>query len=289
MKTLFIVCALVCFSLIECFSQEIQTKNLDLTGNLGVDTKLVLNEYVNSSPVIVLGEPTNKKSPVLAGLMSAVVPGSGEIYTGEYLKGAIFLLAEGGLIAAAVVYDNKADDKTNEFQNFADEHWNVADYAQYLMDHKTELGIPEDCNIDPINNDPNLNPWERLNWDQLNECESAFSHHLPRYGTQQYYELIGKYTQYCSGWDEFDPSGGFRNVPQIMRDYAAMRGEANDLYNVASKLVIGIYINHFLSALDAVWSAISYNKDLSVNMRVQNLKIADRYEFAPTVNFQYQF
>ena len=29
------------------------------------------------------------------------------------------------------------------------------------------------------------------------------SHNLPPHGDQQYYELIGKYHQYSSGWNDF--------------------------------------------------------------------------------------
>jgi hypothetical protein len=68
-----------------------------------------------------------------------------------------------------------------------------------------------------------------------------------------------------------------------------MRGNANDAYNVASKAVIGLYINHLLSAIDAVWSATTYNKNLAVNMRVQNVQLADRIEFMPTLNISYNF
>jgi hypothetical protein len=224
--------------------------------------------------------------------MSAVVPGSGEIYVGEYLKAAIFLAVEATLITVAVVKNNEGDRLTSEFEAFADEHWSVVDYAEYLRDHRTELGLPEDCNIDEIiNQDESLPPWERItDWAALNHCESPFSHHLPPYGQQQYYELIGKYPQYSCGWDEFDPAtDAFRYVPQIMKDYSIMRGNANDAYNVASTAVIGIYINHLLSAIDAVWSASTYNKNLAVKMRVQNMQLANRIEFVPTLNISYNF
>ncbi len=52
--------------------------------------------------------------------------------------------------------------------------------------------------------------------------------------------------------------------PLIFLFYSDMRGDANNFYSVASTAVIGIYVNHFLSALDAVWSATQFNKDLAV-------------------------
>jgi hypothetical protein len=229
------------------FAQDMELENYKLTGNLLADSKIVLNDYEELSAVFALDDLPDKKSPLLAGVMSAVLPGSGELYVGEYLKAAIFFAVEAALITVAVVNNNEGDKLTAEFEAFADEHWSVVKYADFLVDNRVDLGLPEGCEI-PINRDNNLPPWEQiLDWDALNHCESPFSHHLPHYGEQQYYELIGKYPQYSSGWDEFDPAvDGFRDVPQIMLDYSVMRGNANDAYNVASKAVIGLYINNAL-------------------------------------------
>lgn len=272
------------------YAQITDNESASLTGNLYADSKIVLNEYNEPASVFISFNSDSKKSPVLAGIMSAILPGSGELYVGDYFKAAIFFAVEAVLITVAVINDKDGDNLTAEFEAFADEHWSVVDYSNYLLDHKNELGIPEECNI-PISDDTDLPPWERiLNWSQLNECEQPFSHHLPRHGEQQYYEQIGKYGQYSSGWDQFNPeTDGFRDVPQIMRDYSVMRGNANDAYNIASKAVVGIYINHLLSAIDAVWSATSHNKNLAVKMRMQNIQFVGRIELVPTLNIRYNF
>jgi len=268
-------------------AQDIGSDDYKLTGDLATDAKIAFNNYGNIQQVFALDDLPNKKSPFLAGVMSAIIPGSGEFFVGEYLKAAIFFVVEAALVTTAVVYDNKGDDRTEEFQAFADEHWSVVKYSKNLL---LQPGLPDGCNI-TINPDESLPPWERIeDWDALNHCEQGYSHHLPNYGEQQYYELIGKYNQYSSGWNTFDPAtDGFRDVPQIMLDYSKMRGEANDTYNVAAKAIIGIYINHFLSAIDAVWSASSYNKNLAVKLRVQNIQLADRIEYVPTLNIKYNF
>ncbi len=272
------------------FAQNIELENYNLTGNLLADSKIVLNNYEELSAVFALDDLPDKKSPLLAGVMSAVLPGSGELYVGEYLKAAIFFAVEAALITVAVVNNNEGDRLTSEFEAFADEHWSAVDYSNYMMEHWQELGLSEQCAID-INFEGNLQPWEQVNWDDLNHCEGligVFSHRLPPHGQQQYYELIGKYKQYSSGWDEFNGTS-YNQVPQIMKDYAVMRGNANDAYNVGSKAVVGIYINHLLSAIDAVWSATTYNKDLAIKMRVQYIQFADRIELVPTLNISYNF
>lgn len=272
------------------FAQNIELENYKLTGNLLADSKIVLNDYEELSAVFALDDLPDKKSPLLAGVMSAVLPGSGEFYVGEYLKAAIFFAVEAALITVAVVNNNEGDRLTAEFEAFADEHWSAVDYSRYMMAHWQELGLSDLCEI-RINDEGNLQPWERVNWDDMNHCEGligVFSHHLPPHGQQQYYELIGKYKQYSSGWDEFNGTS-YNQVPQIMKDYAVMRGNANDAYNVGSKAIVGIYINHLLSAIDAVWSATTYNKDLAIKMRVQNIQFADRIELVPTLNISYNF
>ena len=146
------------------FAQNIEQENFKLTGNLSTDSKILLNNYEDLVPLFSYYEMPDRKSPVLAGIMSAILPGSGELYVGEYLKAAIFFAVEAALITTAVIYDNKGDDKTTEFQNFADEHWSVVKYAEYLNSQGAEIYI---------NPDESLPPWERVNWTELNAAKQA--------------------------------------------------------------------------------------------------------------------
>ena len=49
------------------------------------------------------GEQLPRKSPALAGLMSAVVPGTGHLYTGRWRNGTIALLLNGAFLAAGAL------------------------------------------------------------------------------------------------------------------------------------------------------------------------------------------
>lgn len=270
------------------FSQSVDKRVL-MSGNLYADAKFMMNNYKESNVPQFSFPVSNKKSPVLAGVLSLIVPGAGEIYSEEYLKAGIFLALEAAVITTAVIYDNKGDRKTNEFQDYADDYksdpttghyWSVIKYAQWLIDNKQA-----DPNI-IISNDPNLPPWEQVNWSLLNDAENG--HRLPNHGEQQYYELIGKYPQYSPGWNDFN-SSDYHDVSANFLFYSTLRGDANDLYAVASTAVIGIYINHFLSALDAVWSTAQFNKDLAFKVRLENLQFADHAEFYPKVYLTYTF
>jgi len=270
------------------YAQDNQTQNF--TGSLTTDAKLILTEYkaVETPQIKLLNE--NKKSPILAGLMSLVIPGAGEIYAEEYLKAGIFVAIEAAVITTAVIYDGKGDDKTTEFENYADDYtnpehnWSVVRYAQWLNQYE----ITDETKKIAINPDENLPPWQRVNWAQLNAAETG-SHKLPRHGEQQYYELIGKYHQYAGGWNDFTGGADKSQVSPNFSFYSGMRGDANDFYNMASTAVIGIYLNHFLSGLDAVWSTVSYNKDLAVKVRVDNIQLVDHTEFYPKIYLTYNF
>ena len=76
---------------------------------------------------------------------------------------------------------------------------------------------------------------------------------------------------------------------QISNHIQLCEADANDLYNVASTAVIGIYVNHFLSALDAAWSVATYNREIAMKMRVEQMNLAGRIELVPTINFSLSF
>jgi len=290
MKKLFVILILLSSF---AFAQEITESENKLTGILYTDSRITLEEFTEPSLPVFIPTQANKKSPFLAGVLSLIIPGAGEIYTGEYLKAAVFIALEAGLVTAGLIYDKKGDDKTSEFQNYADQYWDVVKYADWIVDNTQQ-------EIDIDKNTQGLLPWERVNWQQLNNAERSagsilgggFSHTLPPHGDQQYFEMIGKYRQYSPGWNDYNTleNGSNWNLTTTnMLFYAGERGKANDYYNTASAFVIGIYINHFLSALDGVWSAINYNDNLAVNMRVQGQQFADHYEYIPTLQLKYSF
>ena len=303
MKNLFLAAAL----LILVIPVQAQTE-IALSGNLQIDSGILFNrnrteeQMPSFSAKIFQPSETGKKSPLLGGLFSFVVPGAGEFYSESYLKAGIFFVVEAAVVTTAIIYNNKGNKKTDEFQNYADQQWSVVKYADWMIRNKDVLGLTD---VDPdkmrndiiISTDPNLPPWQQVNFGELNYYESqvgsngyGFTHQLPVHGEQQYYELIGKYHQYSPGWAQFNPADSDpHNVPEQMISYSIMRGDANSFYNTAETAVIGIYLNHFLSALDGIWSAIRFNNAIAFNARVQTLNVADRTLLVPTFNVKYNF
>lgn len=265
--------------------------NRNLSGILTLDyySTQSLKSIKDSIKTDYNSEMPGKKSPILAGAMSLIVPGAGEAYTKNYWKTAAFVAIEAAAIIVAVKYDKKGNDQTESFQNYADANWSVVKYAQWVIRNKLN-------GVDPgiiISDNTSLPPWERINWGMLNHVESTEdvgSHTLPVHGKQQYFEEIGKYHQYAPGWNDF-PENQTTNVPisPNFNYYSGERGKANDFYSIASTFVKVIVANHFLSAIDAAWSATRYNKKLNISMKMKEMDVAGQMEFNPELRLSYNF
>ena len=97
------------------------------------------------------------------------------------------------------------------------------------------------------------------------ETGATFSHVLPDFGEQQYYELIGKYFQYAPAWTDY--SGNPDDDPRdVMPDdanfyfYSDIHAEANDDLRSASIAGSLIVVNHFAAAVQSAVVARLHNR-----------------------------
>jgi hypothetical protein len=288
MKSL-ILFALIILLSSPVFSQETSESSIELTGSLYADSRIILHTYTQKNQTPMLDELPGQKSPVLAGVLSAILPGAGQIYTQDWWIAGIFVAVEAALITTAVVYDNKGDDQTEYFESYADDYtndmhnWSVVRYAEWMAEYQGA-----DLNEIMIPGTEGLPPWQRVYWDKLNAAEKG-SHKLPPHGEQQYYELIGKYHQYAGGWNDYTGGANNSQISPNFTYYSGQRGIANDYYNTSSTAIIGVYINHILSAAEAVWGATRFNKNLAVNFRVEPFNFASGTELVPTLKVKFGF
>jgi hypothetical protein len=288
MKTLKIFSTIIFISTLS-FSQVNESSKLQLTGNLYADSKIISNSYPELNRNPMADDLPGKKSPVLSGVLSAILPGAGQVYNEDWWIAGIFVAVEAALITTAVVYDNKGDDQTEYFENYADDYtnpehnWSVVRYAEWLAQYEGA-----DLSKIVISDDESLPPWERVNWAELNAAEKG-SHNLPPHGEQQYYELIGKYHQYAAGWNDYNGGANNSQISPNFTYYSQQRGIANDYYNTSSTAIVGVYINHILSAAEAVWGATRFNKNLAINFRVEPLNTATETELVPTLKVKFSF
>jgi hypothetical protein len=258
---------------------------------------------ISHQPLDVLAsggnEQTQRKSPYLAAAFSAVIPGAGEFYSESYWKSAIFVVAEATLWTLNIIYNGKGDTQTDFYRKYADEHWSAVRYAEWINANLQYMGLDKSTYTIPVNPNTSLHPWERIDWIALGQTEhavsstdlgSGFSHSLAPYGDQQYYEMIGKYMQFIHGWDQtnFNVSTYMDQLTPQMTWYAGERGKANDFYNIASTTATILVLNHVLSALDAAWSAHSYNT-LHTEVTLQKISTPLVCSYVPTVRLSVSF
>ncbi|MCX7833419.1 MAG: hypothetical protein N2490_04335 [Ignavibacteria bacterium] len=261
-------------------------KKLELRSTV-LDEEITLNTNNVVSDKITKDDP-REKNYLLAGLMSAVIPGAGQFYTKQYIKSAIFLGIEIGLWTTYAIFEKKGDDQTKFYQDYANKNWSIRKYAQWLVSE----GFPGSGAI-------NLNePDNEILRQQVNICEdsSGFSHKLPPFGEQQYYEVIGKYQTYVAGWSEAVGITKYNymtiKLPQVLY-YMDEREKANKYYNTGSLALTVVIVNHVLSAADAVWSVSIFNKDLKIktsfNVRPLYSREHSRYKLVPFSNVSINF
>ena len=273
-----------------------------LTGNFRVDLMNSAKDSVTETET-TLASNSRRQDPLMNGLYSLVIPGAGQFRTEQYTKAAIFFSAEAALIIYAVINNNNGDKKTNEYQAYAEAHWDAVLYAKWIETHgKAEY---EPTNVTFTSADYDAIQYGK-DFSKINEWESGlhklgFSHQLPVYQSQQYYELIGKYHQFKFGWDTYQvdvngvpvsDNGQYDNLlssEKQFKNYAIERGKANDYYYAASFATSALVINHVLSAMDAIFSTNSYNKEIAATFHVTPVDGIDGKRLLSEVKVQIPF
>jgi len=209
----------------------------------------------------------NHKSTGRAFLFSLILPGAGEIYTGSKLKAALFFGVEAFSWYSYITSYSDGQDLEDLFKNYASDYWDPSSYRAWLVEVK---GVPSDT----------------LEWME----DSTFTHHLPDFMTQQYYEMIGKYDQFLFGWSDTDYDTG-DSTSALREEYLSMRNESNSKFDKARNFAIISIANRIISAFDASLSARRLNKKTDRFSEVQlKARLADYHgEKIPKLVFTYKF
>ncbi len=218
------------------------------------------------------------KSVKRAFAYSLIVPGSGEFYAGSKMKAALFFGLDVTLWALYFNYHGKGKDKEDEYKGFADLYWSVEEYKDWLYDsvyynNNPDVNLENVCDTFPYWNT------EKQEWEY-------FSHHLPGKKTQQYYEMIGKYEQFGSGWENY-----WENPNEYRDPYLNMRRISNDWLNKAKYSAMFSLANHILSAFDAAIAVKKYNRKGERFSQIEfKMRLVQRdYEVIPRLTMSMRF
>lgn len=243
------------------------------------------------------GRTSPVRHPGAAFAMSAVLPGAGQAWNGQWVKAAVAIAVETALVTGYVVTRRRGLDAEDEFRAFAHEDWSPAQYAEWINDYRVYLQeeVGTSITAPPVEivesvDFSNPSSWTRAErsavddmFNQIRAIErqsihpetgAAFSHQLPDFGDQQYYELIGKYFQFAPGWFDYPdwvtddgmftqaidpevsgPGGTKLSVSDTFYDYARDHAHAQDVLRTASRISIFFIVNHLVAGIDAAVTA----------------------------------
>jgi len=250
-------------------------------------------------------DPGQERNVALAFGASAVLPGAGQWLNGQRVKALAAIGMEAAIITSYMVLRRNGLHQEDAFRAFAHDRWDPSRYAGWLNDYREYLNDEYAAGItappvDLVNGVDLSRPdaWSAADrdrvlqmFDQIQAIErqafhpetgAAFSHQLPDFGDQQYYELIGKYFQFAPGWDDYpewraaddgflapiDPEltgsdGSKPNVSTTFYSYARDHADAQDLLRRASRISTLLVFNHLLAGIDAAVSAKLFNDRLA--------------------------
>ncbi len=160
-------------------------------------------------------------------LLSVLVPGAGELYMGYTWRGIALVSVEVAAWTGYLHYHDQGMDSRASYETYADAHW---DTQKWVNDHdyvypQTGWTIEEleaaGRAASGSGDWPGYTPWVSKEEDK-----------------QHYYENIGKYDWFISGWSDYDPTADPLMHDTAVRDqYRAMRRESNDQLDRADTFI----------------------------------------------------
>lgn len=231
-----------------------------------------------------------KRSVGLAFLSSALVPGLGQgVVNDQWIKTGVFVALEAAALYGHFKNLDLGRDLERSYWNYVETGWSAAKYVQFLVDHHNYYfpNNPKSYN-DLATSGSNLaaliengsfpsnvrQEWPLIDLQKLRALEAqtlyggtsgnAFSHFLPDYGSQQYYELVSKYFQFGPGWKDFNvPVNQINWELEGMSDAwhagAAKSKRFNDRLRTARNMASIVFVNHIVSGFDALFAARLHN------------------------------
>jgi hypothetical protein len=189
-----------------------------------------------------------RKSPWRAFLMSLVLPGTGEQYTGSILKSRAFMFAEIGGWASFISFKHLGKWRKDDFKLLA------------AREAGADVNGKDDRFFDVLG--------FYSNREDYNKVAGAFDPSRPYYPDTE---------AYFWNWSSADARERYRNLKNDSKSY----------YRNSDFALGFILANHFLSAIDAFWSARRHNRGIESGFSGVDLKMLGDGGWQLTVNARF--
>lgn len=194
--------------------------------------EMLFGTTLDDAGVDLIPPADQRRSVPLAFTLSAIVPGAGQAYNRQWVKAAVAIGAEIGIMAAYLTFNDRAHDARDAYIDYAHAYWSPTRYAHWLNDykrflndfdpnrtiHRSDVSVPTGIDF------TNPSGWSsadqravRAFFEDIRGLENymyhhgtgaTFAHRLPWFADQQYYELIGKYFHFAPGWEDYAAATG---------------------------------------------------------------------------------
>ncbi len=210
---------------------------------------------------------TEYRSPRKAMLLSLAVPGLGQAYTHKRWKSAIFGALEVSFIVGAIKFKKDGEEQTDDAHAYADLHYKTENldhnYAALLNSYVQESNFSKE------------DAEKSLFWAYP---DSTYAGYKKQFLTGDFYDKdqgIGSEAARL-GWTDVTP---FSITPLVNDEgkqaydirygysyrqlkYISKVDKAGDYHDYSKTFVIGIFVNHIASAVDAFITAKRFNRKL---------------------------
>jgi hypothetical protein len=228
------------------------------------------------------GQVPSHRAYVAPVLLSALVPGAGEIYLGHWKRGVPLVAVDVATWIFFGHFRSEGSDLRDQYEAFADAHWfysgdtngngtidfgETPGWQENLRQYYDGQSGPEYDFYDPSS------PYN---------CTCPY---IPKEeDAQHYYENIGKYLYYYPGWDDWawngDPATSDSQAHRLQ--YASMRQESNDNYDNATSMVVVAMLTRLGSVVQSALLVRNQQKQLQLRPvglsgRGAGLRLAWRY------------
>lgn len=250
---------------------------------------------------------STRTKPGFAFAASALIPGAGQAANGKWVRAGVYFATEVVGLIYHLDRNAKARNQERAYEQFTHNNWSVVAYAEWLVNYSQQHELNNGWQSLDAEIQGNNPTWEdtRNDWNQIpistlrnvenqtpfifeDRTGSIFSHELPDYGSQQYYELISKYYQYQPGWRDWYnevTTAGNQDISMYRyfwngedepfdlfyegRDRAY---EFNQNYRVAGNILKLLVVNHVVSAFDALFTVQLKNSRIETEANLMKLE-----------------
>lgn len=217
-------------------------------------------------------EVVKPKSTLRAMLLSALMPGLGQMYVGGrrgYLTGGVLFGIDVISIYKYVDLNSDGDDRRDAYRHYAESHYSRDALGTYIREEiaqdNTEFAF---CEEGGDSYDPE-------------KCDSVLHYYFPLVDDDHFYEQIDRDDRFVFGWDDWEGAGSGSpydwttwdpdsEIPEAIETrtvhrliYKSMRNEANEAYSSADKFAWIMLIGRVVSVVDALILTRIHNSQIA--------------------------